>query len=209
MNSFENINNKAKLDDLYKFFNVDRRDPALLWLALRQSQYETDYHCGMSLGGISTTIPGIIKWGGGQVDVRAFNGIGVKTEKLSDSFVFGGNYKKGTSIIPFIKWAPTTAGAGLVLWQLNYDILRDGQISGPGLILTNVTTPTNSTAWEVFTSLLPPILSGGFDIGSVFHFNLFRDPASPGDTYGGDTALIGIGIYKEINTFGARTQFTK
>lgn len=207
MNNFEQVNTKGRYDDLYKFFLADRRHPAgLKWLSLQDSQYLIKEYDGLMLDGDPTTAPSIIKWSSSQIDTVGFNGIGVKTERRTGRFVLGGNYTRGTNIVPVIKWAPSTAGAGSVNWQLNYEVINDGQIGGAGTV-SNVIQLTNSIAWEMFTNIFPSITGTGFDIGSVFHFNLFRDPAS--DTYGADSALLSIGFYKQINTFGARVQFQK
>ena len=207
MNSFENINNKAKLDDLYKFFNGDRRDPDLLWLALRQPQYLIKEYYGIALTGIGTTLPNIIKWSSRQIDVYGLNGIGVKTERISGGFVLDGNYVEGSDIVPVIKYGPSTAGAGFINWQLNYEWISDGQVGGAGII-TSTGQLTNSLAWQMFPKKFPLITGTAKLIGSLFHFNLFRDPSGI-DTYGADAALLTIGFYQKINTFGARTQFIK
>lgn len=194
---------KSRFEDFYSFFFSDIRND---WLAIRQPQYLIKEYDGLALGGDPTTSPGIIKWASSQIDVYGFNGIGVKTERRTARFILPGNYVEGSDIVPVIHWGPSTAGAGNIVWQMNYEWISDGQAGSAGVTI-QINPATFSVAWLKHTNRFPTISGTGKLIGSLFHFNLFRDPSA--DTYGADAALLNIGFFQKINTFGSRTDLTK
>lgn len=151
--------------------------------------------------------PAVIDLASTNVEVSAFDG-GVTTEEVSGVIEIDHDYEEGTDLIPHIHWLPTDAGAGDVVWQLEYTILDDGDIAGSSTTIT-VQTSTNSTAWENVRSSFPTIDGTGLTINDQIFFRLFRDPTDGNDTYGSDAAAATIGFHYQANSLGSTGVVTK
>jgi hypothetical protein len=148
-------------------------------------------------------VPSIIAVNGATyIKVRAFNGVGTLNE-LGEGCEVLHDYKEGTDIQPHLHWAPTTAAAGNVKWQLAYMwVERNGTYGSETVI--SVTTAAAGVAWQEQRVDFPAISGVGHTIGSRFQFVLFRNPADVADTYAADAAAFDFGLHYERDTIGSR-----
>jgi hypothetical protein len=175
---------------------IEMQNDATVWVDLNFG--------GASLRG--ATAPDFIALNGGNIQVRGFDGVNT-TEELFGQVEMNHYWKEGSTIYPHLHWMPSTAAAGNVNWQLDYNIIADDATpAGETNINTVVATP--EVAWQgVFTGL-PSIDMSGYGIGTQFAFRLFRDPTDS-DTYGADAALLTFGLHIEVDTIGSRQITTK
>jgi len=202
MNYFEQINNKAKIDDLYKFFNVDRRDPNALWLALREPQW-IDLNLGACIMGIGAAAPDYIKLATTNILVPGFNGLNI-VEELSGELELDHFWAEGTNIYPHVHWLPTTAALGTVVWQLEYTWTNKLDVEPASTTIISV-NPTEGVAWKNYRADFNFITGTGKKVGSLLAFRFFRDPGHPQDAYTPDAAVKMFGLHVLKNTFGSRT----
>jgi hypothetical protein len=150
--------------------------------------------------------PDLINFVNGNLQIYAFDG-GVTTERLYGSIEINHDYKEGSNVEVHIHWAPTTAAAGNVKWQLYISWANNGEdFKAPAL--HTVTAPAAGAWLSTYSSIA--VLSGvGKTINSQFVFQIFRDPTDGADTYGADAALITVGIHYQCDTVGSRSPATK
>ncbi|KKN42005.1 hypothetical protein LCGC14_0717650 [marine sediment metagenome] len=155
-----------------------------------------------------TTAPDFIPlFGSGGIYGWGFDGVN-RTEELhgSDEILHG--LIEGTDLDIHVHWMPTTAGAGQVLWQIEYTIVQGGQVASAPVIIS-AAEATNSQAWEGINTDIAIISGAGIKIESHFVMRVFRDPTESADTYGADAALFGVGIHYRIDDIGSRSQLVK
>lgn len=141
--------------------------------------------------------------GDSRLKCYAFSGTNVTPDELSSSLELLHDYKESSDIVPHLHWAPSTADAGNVKWQLRYMWIQRNGVATGGATIT-VTTATPGVAWETVRSDFPTISGTGKGIGSRFVYNLFRDAADAADTYAHDAAVFDFGLHFEIDTVGSR-----
>lgn len=148
-------------------------------------------------------VPPIIAVNGATyIKVRAFSG-GATTHELGEGFEVLHDYKEGSDVYPHIHWAPTTAAAGNVKFQLAYMwVNRDGIFENETIITVTIATP--GIAWKEQRTNFPTISGAGKEIGSRFQFVLFRIPSDAADTYGDQVAPFDFGLHYEGDTGGSR-----
>lgn len=148
--------------------------------------------------------------GNALVKVNGFNGGGTSpVEDVIFNVQMPHAWKEGTIIYPHVHWAPSTSGAGNVVWKLEY---AWGQIGGTfPAFQTIVADPqsTESTAWKHKLASLPTISGSGKTLSSILICRLYREPGDVGDTYTGDAALLDFDFHYEINSLGSNEEYTK
>lgn len=151
------------------------------------------------------SVPALIAVNGDPyIQARAYAGTGATVEQLGGSKELAHEMLFGTDIIPHIHWAPTTADAGNVKWQLRYMLVnRAGTYSGGATI--SVTDAAPGVAWKGLRSSFPAISTAGILAGSRIMFTLFRDPADAADTYAHDVIAPNFGVHVQVDMLGTRT----
>lgn len=163
---------------------------------------------GNSLAPTGAAAPDLINFINANLQVRGFDG-GATTERLFGSCEMQHDYKEGSNIEIHVHWSPTTADAGSVVWQLYYTWTnKHGTFAAPTLI-TFTPDAAGGTAWVHKFKSGGAISGAGKTIGSIFVFQLFRDPGATGDTYSADAALLDVGIHYECDTTGSRERTSK
>lgn len=138
------------------------------------------------------------------IQARAFAGTGATVEQLGGSKELIHEMVFGEDIIPHVHWAPTTAAAGDVKWQLRTMLVNRGGVYTGGAT-TSVTTPSPGVAWQGLRSDFPPISTVGLQAGARVMFTLFRDPADAADTYGAAVIAPNFGVHVPVDMLGTRT----
>lgn len=109
-------------------------------------------------------------------------------------------YKVGSDLYPHVHWAPTSTGAGNVVWQLEYTVSEIGGTFGAASTEACTATAAGGTAWVHKISGCTTISDAGLGISSIMYGRLFRDPDNAGDTYEADAALLGFDIHYYSDT---------
>jgi hypothetical protein len=142
---------------------------------------------------------------GTNIEVLAFDG-GVTTEQLYGNGELLHDWKEGTDIYFHIHWYPSTADAGNVTWQLEYELRDTAAFSGSTTI--NVTQATSGVG-KLHRADFPAINCTGYKIGSQIIFRLFRAPTATLDNYEHDAYAVSIGIHYQVDSLGSRSMATK
>lgn len=156
----------------------------------------------------AVSAPDIISWDSGTIDVRAFDG-NATTEQLMAGAEIQHDYKQGSDLIFHIHWAPTTAAAGNVKWQIDYTIERDdtGTVASGSLSAVDA---ADGTAWVPTRVNIGTVTGTSLLIGDQVGIRLYRDPSDVADTYSDDAALaFTFGYHYEVDTMGSRQIGTK
>lgn len=118
------------------------------------------------------------------------------------------SWKEGTLIYPHIHWQPTTAGAGNVLWGLDYKWTDVGATEDAAWTTTGVYAAAGGNGRHQVASF-PPLDGDGKHISSILSLKVYRVGGDTGDTYAADALLKEFDIHFESDTFGSRNQFSK
>lgn len=114
-------------------------------------------------------------------------------------------YKSGTTIYPHVHWAPTTAGAGNVVWGLEYTWVNvDGTFGNT--TLSTVTDSTDSTADKHLEVEFAGISGTGKTGQSMLICRVYRKAADAADTYAASAALFNIDFDFEIDKLGTSSR---
>ena len=160
---------------------------------------------GTSLRQGASNQPSLVDFDTTTILVQSFSA--TQTNELHGSFEIIHDYKEGTDLHPHLHWYATTTGAGDVRWGLEYSVENATGTVVTGTIYTNCTAP--GVAWQGNICSFPNITGTGIDIGSQFHFRLFRDGTDAADTYASGAAIATVGVHYEIDTIGSRQIATK
>ena len=122
------------------------------------------------------------------------------------------NYDVGTDLKVHYHWAPIGAGAGDVVWGLDWyaSTSNDGDlISTPGIGATvaTVTDSTTSTLNEHLETALMTISGTGLSPDDLLHFRIYRKAADGTDTYAADASFVSGHISYMMDKIGADTQW--
>jgi hypothetical protein len=151
------------------------------------------------------SVPSLIAVNGdAYITARAFAGTGATVEQLGGSKELFHEMLFGTDIIPHVHWAPTTADAGNVKWQLRYMLVNRNGVYGSG-VTTSVTDAAPGVAWKGLRSNFPAISTVGVLAGSRIMFTLFRNPADAADTYAHPVIAPNFGVHVQVDMLGTHT----
>lgn len=156
---------------------------------------------GFALGSSAPSL-GILT---GAIKVYNFDGSGPTNEAFACLELLH-DYKEGTDIYPHLHWAPTTAAAGDVKWQLEYNVVSHGDaISGS----TTISVTQAASGIKLNNAEFAPAISGtGRKIGDQIMFRLFRNPADAADTYEAPAGLISFGVHYQVDDIGSTNRFS-
>jgi hypothetical protein len=122
---------------------------------------------------------------------------------------FPHSMKIGSSIYPHVHWSPTTAGAGDVLWRLEYIHANiNGVFAGTYEELTALDTASGVANTHQIISF-DPIVGTTIGLSSIMCWKLSRIGGDSTDTYGADARLLEFDIHYEIDTMGSREEYVK
>jgi hypothetical protein len=160
-----------------------------------------------TLGTALGDAPDVIALSSTNIEVVCFSGATLPLggiEEVSGCREIQHDYLQGSNITPHIHWYPTTNDAGNVVWQLEYCIVRGGNVVGAATTIT-VTQAAGGVAWTQKRADWTAITGTGLQIGDQIHFRLFRDYNHASDTYEHDAAAATFGFHYQVDTVGSRT----
>jgi hypothetical protein len=153
--------------------------------------------------------PSKASFGGGSSLTYHFTGTGTSAQYLFGGVELPNDYKEGTDLVPYIKWASDATGAGDVAWNMAYDLVIPGFAVSSVTSVTGAATTAIGTAFFGQTSELTAITGTALEIGSVILFRLGRDPADSRDTLDDDVSLLSVGFYYRTDGVGSTAKQTK
>jgi hypothetical protein len=151
------------------------------------------------------SVPALITVNGdAYIKARAYAGTGATVEQLGGSKELAHEMLFGEDIIPHVHWAPVSAAAGNVKWQLRYMLVNRAGIYEGGVTLTAIEAAPG-VAWQGIRTNFPAISTAGILAGSRIMFTLFRDPADAADTYADLAIAPNFGVHVPVDMLGTRT----
>lgn len=124
-------------------------------------------------------------------------------------------WKEGSNIYPHVHWAPVSATAGNVVWQLDYSWANNGETFGAPATMTSDATAAGGTAWVHKGNPLRDgsgnafISGAGKKISSMLVCRIHRDAGAGADTLAADAAFLEFDIHYEVDSFGSRQEYIK
>ena len=118
------------------------------------------------------------------------------------------SWKEGTLIYPHIHWEPTTAGAGNVLWGMDYKWTNVGETEPVAWTTTGVVSAAGG-AFKHQIASFPALDGSGKTISSILSIKIYRVGGDTLDTYGADALLKEFDIHYESDELGSRTSLSK
>jgi hypothetical protein len=141
--------------------------------------------------------------------IYAFDGAGVLVEEVFLSVQLPHRYREGTDVYPHVHWVPTTAGAGSVVWQLEYAAANPVTGVFPNVSTIEIADAAAGVAWQHQIAPFAAIDGSDFKISTMLHCRLFRDPTHGSDDYAGDAGFLEFDLHFELNSPGSRQSYTK
>lgn len=153
--------------------------------------------------------PDLIQFGSTGIDISGFDG-NATLEQVDFGLELQHNWAEGTVIQPHVHWYPSTAGAGNVIWYLEYSFTNasDAVAGASSLTINTGAITAGGVAWANHFTNFPAINLPSLTIGTQAHFKFYRNPTGS-DTYGDDAAVATVGLHVILNTLGSRGISTK
>jgi len=166
-----------------------------------------DLQMEISILGSGPNAPDVIAHPGFPVaSVYGFDG-GSTMEEVFGAVELPSNYKEGTTIYPNVSWSPTTAGAGSVVWQMDYAYANNNATFITGTI--SGSQAASGIALHESLDIDGGISITGLQIGALFSFRLYRVPNIALDTYAADAALLDLDLLYQIDGIGSTARGVK
>ena len=139
-----------------------------------------------------------------------------QTNVIAIQAQFPHDWKIGSSIAPHVHWRKKTAGAGNVVWRMEYEFRGIGEDFTDSLTVLNSATPAvgvdDGTALRHLLSSFGSVAmtdyanSGVSIIGIILISRIGEDQA---DTYDGIAQLLEFDIHYQRDSLGSRSQYNK
>ncbi len=144
--------------------------------------------------------------GTGSVGVYAYSFAASVEQEIFFSAALPHAYREMSTVLPVVRWAPTTTTTGSIVWGLEYAWASQDAAFGNTSILNVTGTATGGKLNKLaqFSSVYPSSRIGGVVLG-----RLFRDVASASDTYADGAALFDMGWVYERDGDGSMNQLSK
>ena len=140
-----------------------------------------------------------------------FSGTG--TEVIAGIAQMPHAWEEGTPIMPHVHWSKTTSVTGDVLWQLDYEVVQNGDVAAmtyPNQLQVSTPvdgTPDNDTSGEALISSFGEISMLGYTASCMILWKVSRIGGT--DSYNSDARLFEVDFHYRINDFGSDTEFRK
>ena len=128
-------------------------------------------------------------------------------ESLLAEIMLPSGYELGVALRPYVRWAPSTANAGVVRWGFEYAWGYDGVALPSGATLYADGT-ASAIAYAPQLETLE-VIAGDKNRGpgSTLLIRVFRDAANAADTYADDALLLAAGVATSNNATGRAEVF--
>jgi hypothetical protein len=188
---------------------VDDDDDKGLRLASGGENWKTvQFSIVALINSLTANQPGLRILGASSIRVGSF------TAAPADESVYGAfdlplDYAEGSDIRFYVVWAPMDTNAGNVVWQVDYEVVRDGNVAGSGSSSAQSIDAAGGTAWIQKRALFATISGGSFQVGDHVYFRLRRKSSSGSDTYASYATASVVGCYYKANSIGSVGQASK
>ncbi len=125
-------------------------------------------------------------------------------------------WEEGTNIRPHVHWCKTDNTAGNVKWELEYEVVNNGDVTPFTYANSNDNnatvngTPDDDTQYRTLITSLGEIDMSGIEISGLVFWLLYRRPSDgTNDTYGNDARLIELDFHYKSDSLGSIGVFTK
>ena len=123
-------------------------------------------------------------------------------------------WAEGSPIVPHVHWQKTAAGAGDVLWRLEYKRSAIGAVMDSAWTVidqhqTVASTPDNNLADEHLITSFGDVDMTGYQISDMIIMRLSRVPSEAEDTYANDVRLLEFDVHVQKDSLGSVLPFTK
>ncbi len=142
----------------------------------------------------------------GAIYATRFNN--AMTDEVYGGFELQHDYYEGSDMYLHVHWSPTTAGAGNVLWGVDYTFASKDQVF-PAPTTKTVAYPAPGVINQHVAHDIAVIPGRGLKIGAQCAFRLYRLGGNVLDTYAGDCFLHTVGVHYAADTLGSRGIFSK
>lgn len=141
----------------------------------------------------------------GSGDLKAPQMPDGSTSGRTSSFCLPNNYRVGTDILPFIKWACTTAAAGNAVLRLISGAINDGAALVEDS--EDITASSVAVAGAPITTEFAAIDGAPLAKGSYVHLCPLRIGGDAADTLAATCALLGVGFKYQVDGVGHEKAF--
>jgi hypothetical protein len=119
-------------------------------------------------------------------------------------------WHEGTDIRPHVHWNPAAAGAGNVLWRLEYTWVANegGVFTGTYAHSLDILAAAGGNGVLAISSF-GAVSGAGMLISSLFFWRVSRIGGDGSDTFAGDARLCEFDIHYQIDAAGSRQLFVK
>lgn len=144
--------------------------------------------------------------GAGSQGVYAYVFDAGQEEELFFAVQMPHSYSPGTDLKPHCHWMPTTAGAGSVVWGLEYTIANVESVF-PNTTILRATIAAQGTAYRQQIAPFGIIPGTNLRESTMLICRIFREAANPADTYPADAALLEFDIHFRVVKDGTLIEF--
>jgi len=148
----------------------------------------------------------IVDDGSGSTGVYGWHFDATTEEELFFEIQLPHGYSAGTDIKPHIHWAPSTTGAGDVVWGLEYTTSNVGSVIGNTTLVT-VTDTASGTALQQEAVGFGTVSGTGLQESSILLCRVYRDASNAADTYAADAIGLSIDFHVQLEKRGSLTEF--
>lgn len=154
------------------------------------------------------TITTFVDNGAGSTGVIGYHFSATIVEEVFFETQLSHQYAEGTTIYPHVHWSPMTAGAGNVVWGIEYTLARPNA-QFPLTVLDSVTTAASGIIRQHQLAGFSAVTMAGNTISTMISGRVYRDGPNAADTYAGQAVLHEIDWHYQKDTPGSKAQFAK
>lgn len=145
--------------------------------------------------------------GAGSTGVFAYNFIHTAEREVMFILQLPHRVKAGTSVKPHIHWEAGTAGAGNVIWGLEYVISNIGVAAGGTTIIKTAATATSGAVKTQQITGFPEIVGTNIKESTLINCRLFRDATNVLDTYAAGAIALNFDIHFRVEKLGSVEEY--
>ena len=119
-----------------------------------------------------------------------------------------------TPLKPHVHWQKTTSEPGDVLWELDYEIVTNGEVAALDYALqfeqekTDPYAPDSDTMNKLLITYFGDMDTTGYHVSDMIFWRLRRKGTDVRDTYPGDARLCEFNMYYQNNALGSQSVLT-
>jgi hypothetical protein len=144
-----------------------------------------------------------------QGGVLAYSFISNSINQIYATVELPATYKQGTPIVPVLSWVNAAAGAGSVLWRLEYIWQNEGNAFSQSTSSISALVSATATAGHYMNAQFTSITCSA-SIGAILCCRLERAGGDASDNFGGNALLLNLKFLIQHDTNrGSQFQYQK